>query len=109
VTYFHGGLQIPFDVSRQATPYIVVSAGIANLDPVVQGVSPDNRFSASGGIGVKVPVNRNLGLRLEARGYFTSLAATVVRAATTATTTISIRARRISECSSSFRRLAFGG
>jgi hypothetical protein len=73
VTYFHGGLQIPFDVSRQATPYIVVSAGIANLDPVVQGVSPDNRFSASGGIGVKVPVNRNLGLRLEARGYFTSL------------------------------------
>jgi hypothetical protein len=73
VTYFHGGLQIPFDVSRQATPYIVVSAGIANLDPVVQGVSADNRFSASGGIGVKVPVNRNLGLRIEARGYFTSL------------------------------------
>lgn len=73
VTYFHGGLQIPFDVSRQATPYVVISAGIANLQPDVQGVSADNRFSASGGLGVKVPVNRNLGLRLEARGYFTSL------------------------------------
>lgn len=73
VTYFHGGLQIPFNVSRNATPYIVVSAGIANLDPDVANVSPDNKFSASGGVGVKVPFGRNAGIRLEARGFFTSL------------------------------------
>lgn len=73
ITYFHGGLQFPFAVSRSATPYVIVSAGVANLDPQVRGASSDNRFSASGGVGVKVPFNRNMGLRLEARGYFTSL------------------------------------
>jgi hypothetical protein len=73
ITYFHGGLQIPFNVSRNVTPYIVVSAGIANLDPELANVSPDNKFSASGGVGVKVPIGRNAGIRLEARGYFTAL------------------------------------
>jgi hypothetical protein len=73
ITYYHGGLQIPFAVSRSATPYVIVSAGVANLDPQVRGASSDNRFSASGGLGVKVPFNRNVGLRIEARGYYTSL------------------------------------
>ncbi len=73
ITYFHGGLQIPFAVSRAATPYFIVSAGIANLDPKVSGASSSNRFSAGGGIGVKVPINRNLGIRIEERGYFTTL------------------------------------
>jgi outer membrane protein with beta-barrel domain len=73
VTYFHGGLQIPFAVSRTATPYFIVSAGLANLDPHVAGATSDNRFSAGAGIGVKVPINRNVGIRIEERGYFTSL------------------------------------
>ncbi|HEX9160842.1 MAG TPA: hypothetical protein VF980_03970 [Thermoanaerobaculia bacterium] len=73
VTYYHGGLTIPFDQSRNATPYFIVSAGVANLDPIIRGVSPSNRFSASAGIGVKVPVSDNMGVRLEGRGYFTSL------------------------------------
>lgn len=73
ITYFHGGLQIPFAVSRTATPYIIVSAGVANLDPRVRGASSDTRFSAGGGIGVKVPINRNMGFRIEERGYFTAL------------------------------------
>ncbi len=73
VTYYHAGLQIPFAVSRNVEPYFVVSGGLANLDPDVQGVSADNRFSASGGIGVKLPFNRNAGFRIEARGYFTSV------------------------------------
>ncbi len=73
VTYYHGGLVIPFAQSRAATPYLILSAGVANLKPDIQGVSADNRFSASGGVGVKVPFNRNSGLRLEARGFYTSL------------------------------------
>jgi hypothetical protein len=60
VTYYHAGLIIPFAQSRAATPYVVVSAGIANLDPDVAGATSENRFSASGGIGVKVPFNRTL-------------------------------------------------
>src|SRR5207248_7529409 len=72
VTYYHAGLQIPFNISRNATPFVVVSAGVANLDPNVAGASAANRFSASAGIGVKVPFNRNAGFRLEGRGFYTS-------------------------------------
>lgn len=73
VTYFHGGLQIPFGQSRNAMPYAIVSAGIANLDPQIPGLSDETRFSASAGIGVKVPMNRALSLRLEGRGFYTAL------------------------------------
>ena len=73
VTYYQGGLIIPFAQSRSVTPYIVLSAGVANLDPDLAGASADNRFSTSGGVGVKVPFNRNSGLRVEARGYYTAL------------------------------------
>ena len=59
--------------SRNVTPFFVVSAGLANVDPKFSNVSSENRFSASAGVGVKVPVNRNLGIRVEGRGYFTSL------------------------------------
>lgn len=73
VTYFHGGLQIPFGRSRNAVPYALVSAGVANLDPQIPGLSDETRFSASAGIGVKVPLNRALSLRFEGRGYYTAL------------------------------------
>ena len=73
VTYYHGGLVIPFAQSRSVTPYVILSAGVANLDPKLPDTSAENRFSASGGVGVKVPFNRNSGLRVEARGYYTTL------------------------------------
>ncbi|HKB79509.1 MAG TPA: outer membrane beta-barrel protein [Thermoanaerobaculia bacterium] len=73
VTYFSGGLQIPFAISRQATPYVAVGLGVANLDPRVNGASSNTRFSANAGIGVKVPISRNLGIKIEERGYFTSM------------------------------------
>lgn len=73
ITYLHAGVQVPFSPSRTVTPYFVVSAGLANIDPDVAGASAENRFSASAGGGVKVPLSRNLGIRLEGRGYFTAL------------------------------------
>jgi opacity protein-like surface antigen len=73
VTYLHAGLQIPFARSRNAVPYAIVSGGIANLDPDVIGASDENRFSASAGIGVKIPMSRALSIRLEGRGYYTAL------------------------------------
>ncbi|HYH07281.1 MAG TPA: outer membrane beta-barrel protein [Thermoanaerobaculia bacterium] len=73
VTYLHAGLQIPFARSRNATPYFVVSGGLANLDPQVSGVSAENRFSASAGLGVKLPVSNALSIKLEGRGYYTAL------------------------------------
>lgn len=73
ITYFQGGLQIPFAVSRTAQPYFAVSAGVANLSPRVSGASSATRFAAGVGIGVKVPINRNVGIKIEERGFFTSL------------------------------------
>ncbi|HEU4521389.1 MAG TPA: outer membrane beta-barrel protein [Thermoanaerobaculia bacterium] len=74
VTYYHAGLQVPFgDPRGAAVPFLVLSGGVANLRPDIRGVQAENRFSASAGLGVKVPFNRNVGLRVEARGYFTSL------------------------------------
>lgn len=73
VTYLHAGLQIPFARSRNATPYFIVSGGLANLDPQLGGVSAENRFSASAGLGVKMPVSDALSIRLEGRGYYTAL------------------------------------
>ena len=73
VTYLHAGVQIPFAQSRNATPYVVVSAGLANLDPQINGVSDETRFSASAGIGVKTPVSDFLALRFEGRGFYTHL------------------------------------
>lgn len=73
ITHYHAGLQIPFGDIDAAMPFFVISAGIANLDPQIEGIAPENRFSASAGIGVKVPFNRNIALRIEGRGYFTSL------------------------------------
>ena len=73
VTYLHAGLQFPFARSRNATPYFVVSAGLANLDPQISGVSAENKFSASAGVGVKLPMSQVLSVKIEGRGYYTSL------------------------------------
>jgi opacity protein-like surface antigen len=73
VTYLHAGLQIPFARSRNVTPYVIVSGGLANLDPQLSGISAENRFSASAGVGVKLPMSEFLALRLEGRGYYTAL------------------------------------
>lgn len=73
VTYLHAGLQIPFARSRNASPYFIVSGGLANLDPQLRGVSSESRFSASAGLGVKVPMSRMLSVRFEGRGYYTTL------------------------------------
>ena len=50
-----------------------MSAGVANLDPRVSGATSSTRFAASAGIGVKVPINRNVGIKIEERGFFTAL------------------------------------
>lgn len=73
VTYYHAGLLMPFNQSRGATPFVIVSAGMTNLDPKMSGVSSSNKFSASAGVGVKVPINPALSLRGEIRGYFTAV------------------------------------
>jgi hypothetical protein len=76
VTYYQAGVVIPFSESRDLRPYFVVTGGLAMLDPKVAGATSSNRASGSIGIGAKFVLSRNVGLRIEERGYWTSLPST---------------------------------
>jgi hypothetical protein len=73
ITYYHAGILVPFNQSYAATPYFIGSAGVATLDPRRSDVTTATRFSASAGVGVKVPIQSHAGIRGEIRGFYTSL------------------------------------
>lgn len=70
MNYYHAGLLFEFP-GRDVRPFMVVGLGIANIDPQIAGTSAESRFSGSIGGGVKVFMTDNVGLRLEARGFWT--------------------------------------
>jgi hypothetical protein len=73
VTYYQAGLLVPLGDSRSGVlPFFVASGGLATLDPRGNGTAA-TRFAATVGGGVKVPINRTVGLRAEARAMYTSL------------------------------------
>jgi opacity protein-like surface antigen len=55
----------------QVNPYFAGSLGVARLQP--KFAESDSRFAGSLAGGAKIFFNRNVGLRLEVRGYYTSL------------------------------------
>lgn len=55
----------------QVNPYLTGSLGVAHLQP--KFAPSDSRFAGSLAGGAKIFFNRNVGLRLEVRGYYTSL------------------------------------
>jgi opacity protein-like surface antigen len=55
----------------QVNPYLAGSLGVARLQP--KFAESDSRFAGSLAAGAKIFFNRNVGLRLEVRGYYTSL------------------------------------
>lgn len=74
VTYYHVGVLWQGD-HRRVSPFFVASAGITELDPQVRHASAEARFSVSLGGGVKVFFDdqEHIGLRLEGRGFWTSI------------------------------------
>lgn len=54
-------------------PFVGIGLGLTRLLPEPSGLSGETRFSASFGAGAKLWLGRHLGLRLEARGFFTVL------------------------------------
>jgi opacity protein-like surface antigen len=73
VDYYQAGVQIPFAVGRTVSPFVIVTAGVGNLNPNIAGVSSSTRFAMSAGGGVKVPINPNVGVRFDIRGYVTNI------------------------------------
>lgn len=72
LTTVHGGILLQWG-DGQVNPYIVASAGITRIEPKSPGLDSDDRFSSSVGGGAKIFFSENVGLRLEARGFWTDL------------------------------------
>ncbi|MGH9360358.1 MAG: outer membrane beta-barrel protein [Thermoanaerobaculia bacterium] len=74
ITQAHAGLLLQWGPG-QVNGFVVLSGGISTIDPEGAGLDSETRLSGSLGGGVKVFFNRNFGLRLEGRGYWTDFAA----------------------------------
>jgi hypothetical protein len=72
ITYAHLGLLCQFG-RPSVSPFFVVSAGIASIDPKFKGAGSDDRFSVSLGGGVKAFFTEHIGLRLDGRFFWTSI------------------------------------
>jgi hypothetical protein len=72
LSYYHVGLLYQWGLG-QVNPFFTFSGGLARIDPEFSALEAENRFSASLAGGVKILFSRNVGLRLEGRGYWTNL------------------------------------
>ena len=57
----------------QVNPFVTMAAGLTHIDPKLDELDSDDRFSMSFGGGVKIFLGGNVGIRLEGRGYWTEL------------------------------------
>jgi opacity protein-like surface antigen len=71
VEYLHLGGTLAVNDELPIKPYIVGGLGLTRFSPKTGSGGDDSRFSLSLGGGLKLPVTRNFGVRLEARGYVT--------------------------------------
>jgi hypothetical protein len=70
VEYLHLGGTVLLDDDFVLKPYILGGVGATRFSPPAEG-NTDTRFSASLGVGLRLPVNRHFSVRLEARGFVT--------------------------------------
>jgi len=70
VNYYQGGLLYQFDLRNpKLKPFVVGTLGVASMS---SGDQSSNRFSMSGGVGIKYMFSRNVGFRGEYRLFSTS-------------------------------------
>ncbi len=70
VEYLHIGGTLILDNAPSVKPYLAGGLGVTRFSPPAPGLV-DTRFSVSLGLGLRVPVNRHLQVRLEVRGFAT--------------------------------------
>jgi Outer membrane protein beta-barrel domain len=72
-TWHAGGNYLFGEEDARVRPYIGMGLGVTRLLPKPAGLQDETRFSASFAAGAKVWLGRHVGLRVEARGFFTFL------------------------------------
>ena len=70
IDYYQIGGTVFYDYDK-LLPFVTGGLGATHISPANDNFSSETKFSLSVGGGLKVPFNKNLGLRLEARGYGT--------------------------------------
>ncbi len=70
ITHAHAGLLFEWGPG-QVNGFVVVSGGLASIDPESADLDAETRLSGSLGGGLKVFFSRNLGLRFEGRAFWT--------------------------------------
>lgn len=74
VQYLHIGGTVSYtDSSARVIPYFGATVGAARLSPDTSGLSDATKLSFSVGGGLKVPLTDHLGLRFDARAFFSLL------------------------------------
>ena len=71
VEYLHVGGTLVLDDELPIAPYLAGGLGLTRFSPQTGPGTDDTRFSFSLAAGVKLPVTKHFGVRLEARGYLT--------------------------------------
>ena len=71
VEYLHFGGTAPISDEGRVHSYVVGGLGATRLAPSGAGLDDAVEFSASLGVGFKMPLSERTALRLEARGYLT--------------------------------------
>jgi opacity protein-like surface antigen len=71
VEYLHLGGTLLLSDELPVAPYMVGGLGLTRFSPKTGPGSDDSRFSVSLGAGVKMPITKSFGVRVEARGYVT--------------------------------------
>jgi opacity protein-like surface antigen len=70
IDYYHLGGTVFYDYDK-LHPFVSGGLGATHISPANDAFSSETKFSLSVGGGLKFPLTRNVGLRLEARGYGT--------------------------------------
>lgn len=70
IDYYQIGGTVFYDADK-LNPFITGGLGATHFSPADNRLSSTTRFSLSVGGGLRFPLSRNVGLRLEARGYGT--------------------------------------
>jgi len=70
--YYHIGGTVYYS-HKGLYPFVSGGLGVTHISPADNNFSSETRLSLSIGGGIKFPLTENIGLRLEARGYGTSV------------------------------------
>ena len=72
LSYFQAGFLFQAGAG-QVKPFFVITGGRARIEPDFPELDAENYFAGTLGGGVKIFLSPNVGVRLEARGYWTNL------------------------------------